>query len=460
MAKANKPVSKEQSIEIEIIGLNHEGEGVGRINGFTIFVPHTAPGDLVLARVISIQKNYARALFQEIIKPSSSRREAPCPQFYYCGGCQLQHIDYKEQLRLKHINLEETLQRIGGIETEVSPIRGMNDPWFYRNKAQVPIGQKDNNILIGFYAKKSHRIINMEKCLIQDTINNQAISIVRGALQSLNIPVYNPSTQEGVIRHVLTRSSFYNGEVMIALITINNNAIPHQDELVDTLKKRIKGLTGIIQNVNPSPGNVVLGHQNILLWGNPYITEKIGDYFFKVSPSSFFQVNPPQTEVLYELVDHFSELNGDETVFDLYCGIGTISIYLSKKAGKVIGVESVQSAIDDACLNAEENRVSNVSFYSAKAEKVLPDMAKKYGSPNVVVVDPPRKGCHHELLSSISELQPAKIIYVSCNPATLARDLNYLSQSGFSVQKIQPVDMFPHTSHIESVVQIVNNATS
>jgi len=456
MQKRKPPVSKNQQVELKIEGLSHEGAGVGRINNFTVFVPDTVPGDVVSARIISLQKNHARALYQSIMQHSPDRVSPPCKYYPRCGGCQIQHISYDAQLRYKQQLVKDAVERIGGITTHILPTLGMEYPWYYRNKAQVPVRQKGNTLNVGFYEKRSHNIVDLDNCFIQHSANNRAIAKTRSALQELLIPAYDEKNKSGVIRHIMARSSLATTEVVVVLVTPNSSPLPHQESLIRKLRRHLKELSGIVQNINPAEGNVILGNRNKILWGKAHLTESIGGYSFKISPKSFFQVNPPQTESLYSVISNYANLKGTETVLDLYCGMGAISIYLSNKAGKVIGVESVNSAVEDARINADQNNVENTEFHVGKAEDILNLFEGNNSNPEVVIVDPPRKGCEQKLLQNIGRLQPSRFIYVSCNPATLARDLNYLTQEeDFLVQEIQPVDMFPHTSHIECVAKII-----
>ncbi len=450
MKKKKQPVSKGQQIELNIEGISHDGSGVGRLDGFTVFVPGTAPGDAVTAGVISVQKNHARALPVSVIHPAPSRVIPPCEHYDRCGGCQLQHIDYTEQLRLKETVVRDALKRIGGVNAEVLPVLGMIEPWYYRNKAQVPVGSDGSKVKAGFYEKRSHKIVDMDTCLIQHAANNRAVKTTRLALQELNIPIYDEEKHTGVIRHILTKASFSTDEIVIILVT-NGRHLPEKDQLIQIMRTEIEGLTGIVQNINPDRGNVIVGKEDILLWGKPYLTEKLGKYTFRISPQSFFQVNPLQTEVLYDLIAEYAELTGEETVFDLYCGIGTIALYLSQSTKNVVGIESVKSAVEDAQKNAEINMIHNAEFHAGTVEQVMPALIEKGYQPDVVIIDPPRKGCDKTLLDSILQAAPARIIYVSCNPATLARDLKHLTAENYTIQTIQPLDMFPHTSHVETV---------
>lgn len=445
------PVSKGDVVEVEIVDLSHDGEGVGFAEGFTLFVPETAPGDLAAVKVITVQKSYARALPVSIIRLSPYRTTPACKHFHECGGCQLQHIQYNHQLRLKQKRVIDALQRLGGLEVQVQPIIGMPYPWNYRNKAQVPLAFEHDRVVAGFYEKRSHRVVNIEECPIQHPGSNQVINETRATLQELQIPIYDEKNHKGIVRHILSRVSFSTGELLLTIIT-NGEKILHIAQLVERIGSSIENLVGIVQNVNIRPGNTILGTNNIRLWGRPYLVEKLGGLTFQISSQSFFQVNPAQAEVLYDRVLAFAGLTGREMIFDLYCGTGAIALYLAGKAGRVIGVDNVLKAVEDARVNASINRINNSEFYSGRAEEVVPDLLKKGYHPDVIVVDPPRKGCEVKLLETMVTAAPERIIYVSCNPATLARDLRFLVEKGYTLMKIQPVDMFPHTSHVECVV--------
>ncbi|MBS3947737.1 MAG: 23S rRNA (uracil(1939)-C(5))-methyltransferase RlmD [Dethiobacter sp.] len=451
--KTAPPVFRGQLIELDIKGLNNEGEGVGRFAGFTIFVPGTAPGDRVTASVLSLQKTYARALLRSVLLESPHRVAPPCNHYSTCGGCQLQHLAYAEQLRLKQQILANTLRRLGGLDLAVQPVLGMTDPWRYRNKAQVPVGSADGIVMAGFYAPRSHHIVNVASCHLQHPANDQAVAAVRETLQALAIPIYDEKSHTGLVRHILARTAFATGETLLVLVT-NGHHLPERERLVKMICAKLDNLSGIVQNINIQRGNVILGAEDIPLWGLPYLEEKLGGLTFRVSPRSFLQVNTPQAEILYGKIKEYAALTGQETVFDLYCGTGTIALYLSQGAGKVVGVESVAAAVADARANATGNGITNAEFCKGRAEDVMPKLLAQGYQADVVVVDPPRKGCDAKLLTTLAKIRPARLIYVSCDPATLARDLRHLTDEGFAVREVQPVDMFPHTRHVETVVLI------
>jgi 23S rRNA (uracil1939-C5)-methyltransferase len=451
--KSRLPLAPGERATLEIDGLNHAGEGVGHMNGFTVFVPGAAPGDLVAAEVISVKPGYARALPIRLERPSPRRVEPFCGYFGRCGGCRLQHIDYAEQLRLKRQIVAETLRRIGGLEVPVAPVLGMPDPRHYRNKYQAPVAAENGQVRVGLYEPRSHHVVELSQCPIQHPAGDQAVVAARQALQELRIPAYDEQRRRGVVRHVIARTSFATGEVLLALVT-NGRELPRAARLVELLRRRVQNLAGIVQNINPRPGNVILGQEEITLWGRPYIVERLGELSFRVSTRSFFQVNPVQAEVLYGLVQRLAGLTGRETAFDLYCGIGTIALNLAGGAAQVIGVESVSAAVEDARANAALNGITNATFLVGRAEEKVPELLRAGRRAGVVVLNPPRKGCAPELLDVVARALPERIIYISCNPATLARDLKILAEAGYPAREVHPVDMFPHTSHVETIARI------
>ncbi|HJV47420.1 MAG TPA: 23S rRNA (uracil(1939)-C(5))-methyltransferase RlmD [Bacillota bacterium] len=443
------PVEKNQEIELHIDGLTHEGDGVGRYAGFTLFVPGALPGERVKAKVLKIKKSYGYAKLLEVLEVSPNRQEPPCPIYHRCGGCSLQHMSYEEQLRQKKIMVEENLRRIGKIEqVRILDTLGMQDPWRYRNKAQVPFGEEEGGLVGGFYAPRTHQIINMDACMIQHEKNDEIVNMVKEVAASLGIRAYNEETRRGLLRHVVAKVAFKTGELMLVLV-VNGQEIPHQEEFIHQLTKRIPDIKSIVKNSNTKNTNVIFGDQTEIIWGEPYIYDYIGPVKFAISARSFYQVNPKQTEVLYGKALEYAKLTGNETVIDAYCGIGTISLFLAQKAKKVYGVEIVPDAIADAKRNAKLNHMDNVEFAVGEAEKVIPWWYAQGIRADVVVVDPPRKGCDETLLQTLLKMMPKRIVYVSCNPSTLARDLAILEQGGYCTEEVQPVDMFPHTSHVE-----------
>jgi len=444
-------INKNENYDIRITGINHEGQGVGRIGDFVVFVNNALPDELVNARIIKKTSSYAIGKVNEIKELSEKRTVPLCSAFGKCGGCTLQHLNYKAQLEVKTDLVMQNMKRIGGFEDlTVHPTIGMENPFNYRNKAQFPVGMTPNGHAIGFYAPRSHNIIETENCEIQDEMGNKVKKIVSSYIKKYNVSIYDEQKHKGLIRHIMSRTGFKTGEVMVVLV-INGTEIPHKNELVSMLTKEMPEIKSIMLNVNTKKGNVILGDKNICIYGKDTITDYIGKFKFEISPLSFFQVNPVQTEVLYAKALEYANLTGNETVFDLYCGIGTISLFLSQKAKKVIGVEVVEAAVEDARRNAMLNGVENVEFHAGETEKVIPEMYSRGIRADVVVVDPPRKGCDEKLLDTLVRMKPERIVYVSCKPATLARDLRYLADRGYAPVDVQPVDMFPMTTHVECV---------
>lgn len=444
---------KNDLVTLKITDLGSSGEGIGKVDGFTLFVKDALIGDVVQAKIIKLKKNYGYGRLMEIVTPSPARVEARCPKARACGGCQIQPLDYTKQLEYKENKVGGLLERVGKIRDYVmEPIIGMEEPWHYRNKAQFPVGKdKDGKIITGFYAGRTHSIVPLDKCFIQHPLNEQIMSIVQRWMEEFNISSYDEVSHKGLVRHIFTRIGKYTGEVMVCLV-INGKKIPKEAELIERLKQ-IPGIKSICLNVNRENTNVILGKDIQCLWGQPYITDKIGEISYRISPLSFFQVNPIQTQKLYATALEYAGLTGKETVWDLYCGIGTISLFLAQAAKKVYGVEIVPEAIRDAQENARLNHIENAEFFVGKAEEVLPEQYEKNGVyADVIVVDPPRKGCDEKLLACMVQMAPKTIVYVSCDPATLARDLNYLSNHGYKVEKVRCTDMFPHSVHVETVV--------
>ncbi len=454
LIKKTIPVEKNRDYIVDISGLTSEGSGVARIEGFTIFVDGALTEEQVEIRIVKVLKNYAFGKVLRTIKASPGRVEPSCGVVKRCGGCQLQHMSYEAQLQYKTRQVRDAIERLGGLkDINIHDTIGMDDPWRYRNKAQFPVGM-DGDVMIGFYANRSHEIIDTPQCSIQDPINDIVVQTVREFIRKYNISAYDENTGKGLIRHIVTRKGFRTGEVMVCLV-INGDTIPNYKALVDALISSTENLKSVVLNINRNKTNVILGDRNIVIYGEEAIYDYIGEFKFKISPLSFFQVNPIQTEVLYSKALEYADLKGDEIVFDAYCGIGTISLFLSKKAKKVYGVEIVPQAIDNAKENAKLNDIRNAEFLVGESETVIPEMYKKGIKADVIVVDPPRKGCDEKLLDVIVLMSPERVVYVSCNPATLARDLKYLSERGYVVKEIQPVDMFPQTTHVEAVALVV-----
>lgn len=443
---------KNDVVTVTIEDMGMDGEGIGKVEGFTLFIKDAVIGDVVEAKLMKVKKNYGYARLMQLITPSPYRVEPKCPVYRQCGGCQIQSLDYQEQLKFKERKVRGNLERIGGFkDLPMEPIMGMEEPYHYRNKAQFPIGtDKDGEIITGFYAGRTHDIIANTKCYLGIDVNEEILQIVLNFMKTYCIKPYDETTGKGLVRHVLIRIGFTSKEIMVCLV-VNGKKLPHSEKLVEELVK-IEGMTSITLNVNTKKTNVILGDEIILLWGETYIKDNIGDIVYQISPLSFYQVNPVQTRRLYETALEYADLKGEETVWDLYCGIGTISLFLAQKAKQVYGVEIVPQAIADARRNASLNKIDNAQFYVGKAEEVLPELYAEEGIyADVIVVDPPRKGCDEKCLETIVKMSPKRVVYVSCDSATLARDLKYLCESGYEVRRVRACDMFPMTGHVETV---------
>lgn len=450
---------KNEVLTVTIEDMTATGEGVGKVDGYPLFIKDALIGDVVEAKIIKAKKNYAFARLQVILIPSPHRVTPQCEFHRSCGGCQIQALSYEEQLRFKQNKVQNNLKRIGYFkEIVMEPIIGMEDPFHYRNKAQFPVGvDKEGNLIAGFYAHRTHTIIPTVKCHIGAEVNETILKNVLEYMKENHITAYDETTGNGLVRHILIRVGFSTKEIMVCVI-INGDNLPKSQKLVDKLIK-IEGMTSISVNINQKKTNVILGDSCKNLWGSATITDYIGAIRYQISPLSFYQVNPVQTKKLYETALEYAGLSGEETVFDLYCGIGTISLFLVQKAKKVYGVEIVSQAIEDAKKNAALNGIINAEFFVGKAEEVLPEQYGENGIyADVIVVDPPRKGCDEALLDTIVKMQPERVVYVSCDSATLARDLRYLCDRGYEVKKVQAVDMFPATVHVETVVLLEKKA--
>ena len=444
---------KNDIVTLEIVDCGTDGEGIGKADGFTVFVKDAVIGDTVTAKIMKAKKNYGYGRLMEILNASPYRVEPVCPSARQCGGCQLQAVSYEEQKVFKEKKLRGHLERIGGFTNlPMEPLIGMDEPYHYRNKAQFPVGRnKEGKIVTGFYAGRTHAIIENRDCALGIPENKDVLDRVIAHMEKYNIAPYDEVTGKGLVRHIFVRYGFFTGELMVCLI-INGQDLPHQRELVEKLCE-IPGMTSISLNMNKKRSNVILGDKVKTIWGKEYITDKIGDISYEISPLSFFQVNPKQTWKLYSKALEYADLHGEETVWDLYCGIGTISLFLAQKAKFVRGVEIVPAAIEDAKRNAQINHIENVEFFVGKAEEVLPREYEKNGVyADVIVVDPPRKGCDEMLLKTILKMQPKRVVYVSCDSATLARDLRFLCDNGYELKKVCGVDQFPQTVHVETVV--------
>ncbi|WP_338912554.1 23S rRNA (uracil(1939)-C(5))-methyltransferase RlmD [Clostridium perfringens] len=452
-------VEKNKEYIFDIISQGYEGEGIAKIdNKYPIFIEGALKGEKVKVRIVKVNKNFAYGKLMEVLEASEERVNPPCAIYKRCGGCKLQHASYKAQLDFKWDRVKDCVSKIGKLDPSIVkyPL-GMENPWRYRNKVQLPIGLINGEVKIGFFAPRSHDIIDMESCLIQDEIGDKVVKLTREWIEKFNIRPYNVDgeyDEKGIVRHIMIRRGFTTNEVMVVLVT-NGEKLPHKEEFVDLMVKNIPGIKSVIQNINSKKTNVILGLESKTLWGEDTISDYIGDFRFNISPLSFFQVNPTQTEVLYGKALEYANLTGNEEVFDAYCGTGTITLFLSQKAKKVYGVEIIPQAIDNAWINAKENKVENVEFFVGESEVVIPDLINNGVKADVVVVDPPRKGCDKKLLDAITNIDAKKIVYVSCDPSTLGRDLAILEENGYKTLEVQPVDMFPNTSHVENVAKLI-----
>ncbi|MCM3766815.1 23S rRNA (uracil(1939)-C(5))-methyltransferase RlmD [Neobacillus niacini] len=448
------PVTRNDYIDAVFEDLTHDGAGVAKVDGYPIFVPNGLPGEKAKVKVIKVNKSYGVGRLVELYKRSPFRVDIPSSEKHKYGGCQLEHISYEGQLKYKENQVRQVLARIGKLEeVVVHPIMGMDAPFHYRNKAQVPVGEKDGKLIAGFFKPRTHEIVDTDESLIQLPEVNQAIQAVKEICNELKIPAYHEESHKGVLRHIMARFGKQTGELMVVIIT-KTSEIPQKNRLVEEIAARLPKVKSIVHNVNSKRTNVILGEKTTVLWGSEVIYDYIGDVKFAISTRSFYQVNPVQTKVLYEKALEYADLKGEENVIDAYCGIGTISLFLAQKAKKVFGVEVVSDAIEDARRNAALNAMNNVEFAVGEAEAVIPKWYKQGNAADVLVVDPPRKGCDEALLQTIIEMKPKKVVYVSCNPATLARDLRILEDGGYKTLEVQPVDMFPMTTHVECVVQL------
>ena len=448
-------MEKNQEFTVSIEDMSEDGAGIGKLDGYIWFIKDAVIGDVVRARAMKMKKNYGFARLMEILTSSEARVEPKCPVARQCGGCQLQAMSYEEQLKFKERKVKNHLLRIGKFkedEIHMLPIMGMKEPWRYRNKAQFPFGlDKNGNIVAGFYAGRTHDIIECEDCLLGVEENKDILGIIKGFMRVHGIRPYDETTHKGLVRHALIRKGFHSGEIMVCLV-INGKDIPAKEQLVEELCQ-VKGMTSISYSINQEKTNVIMGKEIVNLYGPGYITDNIGNVTYQISPLSFYQVNPVQTEKLYGTALEYAGLTGNETVWDLYCGIGTISLFLAQNAKKVYGVEIVPQAIEDARRNAALNNITNAEFFTGKAEEVLPEQYEKNKVyADVIVVDPPRKGCDQVCLDTILKMAPKRVVYVSCDSSTLARDLRYLADGGYEVEKVRCCDMFGQSCHVETVV--------
>lgn len=451
-------LEKDKEYIVNIDALGYEGEGIARVDGIPVFIQGALIGEEVRISIIKVKKNFAFGKLIEILKESIERRVPKCGSFNKCGGCTLQHLTYDGQLDFKYNRVKDCIKKIAGLDDNIVkyPI-GMNNEYRYRNKVQFPVGLVNGKVSIGFFSERTHEIIDMDSCILQDEESEKVVRIIRRWIDTYNIiPAKKDGKfySKGLIRHIVIRKSFKTEDVMVVLVT-TDKSIPHKEELISDLTKEIPSVRSIIQNINNKDINWVMGEKCINLYGEDYISDYIGNYKFNISALSFFQVNPVQTDVLYNKALEYADLSGNEVVFDAYCGTGTITLFLSQRAKKVYGVEIIEQAIENAKINAKENNISNAEFFVGKSEVVIPRLIEDGTKPDVIVVDPPRKGCDVKLLNAIGEAAPEKVVYVSCDPSTLARDLKILEEHGYKTIEVQPVDMFPMTKHVENVALLV-----
>ncbi|NWK83914.1 23S rRNA (uracil(1939)-C(5))-methyltransferase RlmD [Staphylococcus sp. GSSP0090] len=446
-------IQKNEVIEGTVIDLTHEGHGVVKFDRYPIFVPNALIDEVIEFKVIKVKKNFAIGKLIEIKEKSNDRVEPPCIYYYKCGGCQLQHMTYQAQLNMKKEQVVNLFKRKAGFkDTVIHDTIGMENPWYYRNKSQIPVGKNNaHKVITGFYRQRSHDIIDMDECLIQDQLHQEVINKLKAWFNELNISVYNERKKQGLMRHVVIRTGHHSRELMVIFVT-NGKKFKQSDVLTQRLRNHFPDIVSIKHNVNDTHSNVIMGQNSYTLYGKDEIVDTLSDVTFKINDQSFYQINSIQTEKLYQRAIDYAELQGEETVLDTYCGIGTIGLYMAPKAKHVYGVEVVPEAIIDAQQNATINQFENTTFVCGKAEEVILKWKAEGIRPDVVMVDPPRKGCDETFLKTLLELNPRKIVYISCNPSTQQRDAQLLATQ-YKLTQITPVDMFPHTTHVETVAQ-------
>lgn len=448
-------VNQNDRLTVYVEDLTHDGSGVAKVEGYPLFIPGALPGEEVEVHVGKTLKNYGFARLLEVIKPSPNRVDPPCHVFEECGGCQMQHLSYEGQLIQKRKQVRDVIDRIAKLpDVPVHPVKGMEDPWRYRNKSQIPFSERNGRVVSGFYKSRTHHIVDTDVCIIQSEEADELMATLKREMLIFGLDAYNERTHKGMLRHLIVRKGKATGEVMVVLVTLKKK-FPQADAIVEMIKRVVPEVTSIMQNVNGEKTNVIFGNETICLYGKSFIIDSIGDIQFEISARSFYQVNPVQTEVLYGQALEYAQLSGGEMVIDAYCGIGTISLFLAQQAKEVYGVEIVPQAIEDAKRNAELNDIHNAHFEAGAAEDVIPKWYEQGKRFDVLVVDPPRKGCDEKLLQTILEYKPKRVVYVSCNPGTLARDLRILEDGGYRTKEVQPVDMFPQSSHVECVSLLV-----
>ena len=443
--------------EAEIIDLNHMGQGVAKIDNFVVFVSGAITGDTVEIEITETKKNYAIGQIINVVNPSEFRTEPPCKYYEQCGGCQLMHMDYNEQLRYKKNRVINELNRadIHFEESIVQDTMGMEDPYRYRNKTAFSVTERNNKIQIGPYEQGTYNTVDINSCMLQSKEADNAVEAFKNLMTKYGIKPYNKKTKQGIIRNIVIRNN-RKDELMLIIVTTTEN-FPSKDNLVRDITSLVPNIRTVVQNINDKDTNLILGRKNITLYGEGTITDMIDDLIFTISPETFFQINPVQTEKLYQTAIQYADIDKDDICFDIYCGIGTISLMAAKRAKKVYGVEIVEQSIINARENADKNNINNTEFFAGKAEVVVPRLYKQNIKADIVIVDPPRKGCEKEVIDTIISMSPKKVVYVSCNPSTLARDVKLLENSGYKLEKVQPVDQFPWTVHVECVIMMTNS---
>ncbi|MGM0502710.1 MAG: 23S rRNA (uracil(1939)-C(5))-methyltransferase RlmD [Bacillota bacterium] len=450
------PVEKGELVTIKLDNIAYGGDAVGRKDNFTIFVPQGIPGEVVKIKITTVKKSYARGELISVIEEAEERITPECEVSAQCGGCQIDHIRYSAQLKYKKKMVEDALTRIAKLEdVDVNPVLGMEHPFLYRNKAQFPLDVVDEEAVIGFYAAGSHDLIAHQACQIQHPVINRIANKMVELINRYELSIYNEETGQGLLRHLVVRVGVCTNQAQLIIVT-KEDQFPKQAEIIEELMSEIPELVSVYQNINPEQTNVILGSEIKKLAGKDYIIDYIGNIKYQISPLSFFQVNTLQTKVLYDQVVKYADLTGQEKVLDAYCGLGSIALYVAEKSKEVYGIEVVEEAINLAQQNAKLNNIDNCNFAVGKVRDILPELKNKF-KPEVVIVDPPRKGCHQQVLEDFVDLEPEKIIYVSCKPTSLARDLKFLTNNGYQVEEVQPVDMFPQTYHVETVVKAVTS---
>ena len=456
MNQGNIKILKGQTFPLTIKRLGINGEGVGYFKKQVVFVPGALPGEEIMAEATNINRNFAEAKIKTIIKKSKHRVKPPCPIYKECGGCQLQHLKYEQQLKEKRDIVIQALERHTKVPIEKFHVKetiGMKEPWGYRNKSQFQVGIHKGKVIAGLYSMNSHQLIDIPNCMVQHPATNKAVNVVKQILADLNVPIYNERKKSGIVRTIVARVGIQTGQIQIVLITFKKD-LPKKDLIVQEIHKRLPEVKSIVQNINGQKTSLIFGEKTFKLSGEEVIQESLGDLQFELSARAFFQLNPVQTIKLYDEVKKAAGLTGKERVVDAYCGVGTIGLWLAKDAGEVRGMDVIKESIEDARKNAKRHGITNATYEVGKAEEIMPKWVKAGWKPDVVVVDPPRSGCDEQLLQTILRTSPKKVVYVSCNPSTFAKDLNVLMKK-YRVEYIQPIDMFPHTAHVESVARLV-----